>query len=381
MTAPTVPPVDAPDFAAFARPGVRALAPYQPGKPVEDLERELGITGAVKVASNENPLGPSPRAIEGARRALATAHLYPDAGQTALRRALAAHLEVEVEEVVVTNGADDLLHHIVSAFCRPGVDQVVTPRHGFISYRLAAQLRDVQLVETPLTATLRVDVDALIAALGPTTRVVFLGHPNNPTGAALTRPELARVLAAAPAGTIVVLDEAYHEFARAFAADYPSGLEHHRRATHPALIVARTFSKAYGLAGLRVGYAVAPAGVVELLDRVRRPFNVNAIGQAAAIEALADQAHVERTVEVTRAGMASLVGALGALGLTTYPSIANFVLVDLGRPAAPVYYDLLRRGVIVRPMVAWGLPSCLRVSIGTADECGRVAAAFGEALA
>jgi histidinol-phosphate aminotransferase len=365
----------------LARPGVRALSPYQPGKPVEELERELGITGAIKVASNENPLGPSPRAIAAAGAALADAHYYPDSGQVVLRRALAARLGVTPAEVLVSNGADDLLHHLVSAFCRPGVDQVVTPRYGFISYRLAAQLRDVPFVETAATAALRPDVDALCAAFGPATRVVFLGHPGNPTGAALTRAELERVLAAAPPHAIVVLDEAYHEFARVLLDDYPSGLDYHRRGARRSLVVARTFSKAYGLAGLRVGYAVADPGLVGYLDRVRRPFNVNSIGQAAALAALDDDDHVARTVELTRSGMAFLRRELTALGAVAHPSAANFVLVDVGREAQPCYEALLRRGVIVRPMTAWGLPRCVRVSIGTAEQCERVVAAFRAVLA
>jgi histidinol-phosphate aminotransferase len=363
-------------FEKLARPGVRALKPYVPGKPVEELERELGITGAVKLASNENPLGPSPRAITAAAEALAQVSSYPDSGHTVLRRRLAERLGVGEAELLVTNGADDLIHHVASAFCRPGIDQIVTPRVGFISYRLAAELREVPLVQTALTAELRPDVDALCAAFGPATRVVYLGHPNNPTGAALRRDELERILREAPPDAIVVLDEAYHEFARVLCDDYPSGLDYYRRGARDTLIVARTFSKAYGLAGLRIGYAVCAPGLATYLDRVRRPFNVNTVGQVAAIAALGDEDHVARTVEVTRRGMALLGRELGALGLKVYPSAANFVLVDVGGPSQPIYDALLRRGVIVRPMGGWGLPTCVRVSIGTSEQCERAVAAF-----
>lgn len=368
-------------FAELARPNVRGLAPYQPGKPVAELERELGVEGAIKLASNENPLGPSPRALEAAQAALAEAASYPDAGHTALRAALAAHHGVSTGEIFPAAGADEIIHLLVRTYCRPGIDEVVTPRHGFISYRLASQVHEAVFRETDLHDDLTPDVDALIAAASPRTRLVFVGQPNNPTGAHVSRGDLERLLAALPAHAIVVLDEAYHEFAHALVDDMPDGIALQQRGARPTMIVLRTFSKAYGLAGLRVGYAVAAPGIVGFLDRVRQPFNVSAVAQAAAIAALGDAGHVARTIEMTRAGLAELARALDGLGVRRFPTAANFVLVDVGRDALPVYQALLERGVIVRPLAMWGLPRHLRITIGTVEQCARVVAALRDALA
>ncbi|HLU65684.1 MAG TPA: histidinol-phosphate transaminase [Kofleriaceae bacterium] len=357
---------------------IAALQPYQPGKPVEELERELGITRAVKVASNENPLGPSPRAVEAARRALAQAHLYPDGSAYALRRALAARLEVAPDEIAVGAGSNELIHLLVRTFCRPGEDEVVTHRHAFISYAIAARTHGAPLTETPVRADLRVDVDALCAAMGPRTRLVFIANPNNPTGHALARDELERILAAVPPRALLVMDEAYHEYASALGGDYPASQPYRRE--RPWIITLRTFSKIHGLAGLRVGYAVADRRVVGLLDRVRRPFNVPSVAQAAALAALDDGEHVARSVAATRDGLARLGAGLGELGLGVVPSRGNFLLVECGREAAPLYQALLARGVITRPMGAWGLPRHLRVSLGTAEEIERTLEAFRTVL-
>ena len=360
-------------------PHVAALEPYQPGKSIEELERELGLTGIVKLASNENPLGPSPRAIEAAHAALATANLYPDGSGFALRRALVERLGVEPGEVALGGGSNELIHLLVRTFCRPGEDQVVTHRHAFISYVIAARTHGVEVIETPVRqGDLGCDVEALCAAFGPRTRLVFLANPNNPTGAHLTRAELERVLVAAPPRALIVIDEAYHEYAAALDPDYPASQPYRRQ--QPGIVTLRTFSKIHGLAGLRVGYAVADRRVVAELDRVRRPFNVSSLAQAAAVAALDDPAHVARSIDAARTGLPALAAGLGELGLRALPSLGNFLLCDVGRPAAPVYQALLERGVITRPMGAWGLPRHLRISLGTPPEIQRALAAVRTAL-
>jgi histidinol-phosphate aminotransferase len=360
-------------------PHIAALEPYQPGKPIEEVERELGITDIVKVASNENPLGPSPRAVEAVRAALSSVHLYPDGSGFALRRGLAAHRGVEPAEIALGAGSNELIHLLVRTFCRPGEDQVVTHRHAFISYAIAARTHGALAIETAVRPSdLGCDVGALIAAFGPRTRIVFLANPNNPTGAHLTRAELEEILAAAPPRALVVIDEAYHEYAAALDPRYPSSQSYRRE--RPWIITLRTFSKIYGLAGLRVGYAIADPRVVAELDRVRRPFNVSSVAQAAALAALDDREHVARSIEAARTGIPALTEGLRALGLGALPTLGNFLLCDLGRPAAPVYQELLARGVIARPMAAWGLPAHLRISLGTAPEIERTLAAVRAVL-
>jgi histidinol-phosphate aminotransferase len=365
-------------WESFIPDNIARLARYQPGKPVEELERELGITGAIKIASNENPLGPSPLGVDAARRALADAHAYPDDSCHRLRAALAARHGVGPDEIVFGTGSNELISMIVHAFCRPGVDEVVTHEHAFISYRLFAHAHDAPFVATAVTPELRCDVDALCAALAARTRVVFLANPNNPTGAHVTRSELERIIEALPPRTLLVVDEAYHEYAVAAAADYPSALTY--RAGQPRLIVLRTFSKIHGLAGLRVGYAIAHPRVADYLNRVRRPFNVSTVAQAAALAALDDDAHVARSREVAAASLAAIAAASRRIGVTAYPTAANFVLVGLGRDAAPVYDALLRRGVIARPMAAWGLPAHLRISAAPADQVDRVVGALADVI-
>jgi histidinol-phosphate aminotransferase len=355
---------------------ISRLAPYQPGKPIEELERELGIRDVVKIASNENPLGPSPLALEAARRVLADVHMYPDGSCFALRRALAERLGTGADELVFGAGSNELIGLFIQGLCRPGADEVLSHRHAFIAYRLCAQAHGVDFVEADCTADLACDIDALIAAITPRTRVVFLANPNNPTGAHVPVRGFERLLAALPARAVLVVDEAYHEYAvrSAAAADYPRALRYRERC--PALVVLRTFSKIYGLAGLRIGYAVAPAPLVDIIDRVRLPFNVTSVAQSAALAALEDDAHVERSAEAARHSLALLAQAAPGLGLRVHPSAGNFALVDVGRPAAPVYQQLLAHGVIVRPMGGWGLPHHLRISVGTPAQTERAVRAL-----
>jgi histidinol-phosphate aminotransferase len=362
----------------LAPPHVRGLDAYQPGKPIEELERELGIRGAIKVASNENPLGPSPRALAALPGALDRLHLYPDAGGFALRRAIAAHVGHALEDIVLGAGSNDLLYQLVLGLCEP-TDEVLSHRYAFLSYRLAALVAGRPFVAAPASAALGCDVDAMIAAFSPRTKLVIVGTPNNPTGTVVTRADLERLLAALPARALLVVDEAYCEYAAAWPeVDHADGLE--ALARDRRVIVLRTFSKIYGLAGLRVGYGVAHPSVVEVLGRVGRTFHVGSLAQVAAEAALADGEHVARSAALGRLAMERYQAEVRGPGVRVLPSLANFALIDCGRPSAPLYDRLLRAGIIVRPMAAWGLPNHLRVSVAAESELSRVIAGLNAAL-
>lgn len=362
---------------------VRTLDVYQPGKPVEELERELGITGAIKVASNENPLGPSPRALAAVAQALPQLHLYPDAGGFTLRRALANALSrpgqapMPIERIGLGAGSNELLYQLVLATCEP-TDEVLSHQFAFLSYRLSAAVGGRRFVAAPTTPELSIDVDALIARITPQTKLVVVGTPNNPTGSVITRAELAKLLAALPARALLVVDEAYREYADAWPeVDHADGLA----LDDARVVVLRTFSKIYGLAGLRVGYAVADPAVVDLLGRVTRTFNVSSLAQVAAVAALEDHDHVAASARHSRWALEQISAELGGRGIKVLPSLANFALIDVGRPALPAYQQLLLRGVIVRPMAAWGLPNHLRVSAPSSAELPKVLAALTAVIA
>lgn len=355
---------------------VRGLDVYQPGKPIEELERELGISGAIKVASNENPLGPSPKALAALPAAMSQLHLYPDAGGFALRRALSAKLGVPLEQLTLGNGSNDLLYQLVLATCEM-TDEVLSHKYAFLSYRLSAQVAGRPFVAAPTTPELGCDVDALIAAITPKTKLIVLGSPNNPTGSHLTRADADRILKALPERALLVIDEAYAEYAAAWPEiDHVDGLAFQKQ--DKRVIVLRTFSKIYGLAGLRVGYAIANPSVVDLVNRVGRTFHVSSLAMVGAVAALGDDEHVAISAKHARASIEMLRREVKA---KVYPSLANFVLIDCGKPSSPVYDKLLRMGVIVRPMAAWGLPNHIRVSVGSAQEMPRVIGALNEALA
>lgn len=358
---------------------VRNLDVYQPGKPIEELERELGISGALKVASNENPLGSSPRAMAALQEQMGRLHLYPDAGGWALRRGLATSLDVDTSWLALGNGSNDLLYQLVLATC--DVDhQVLSHEAAFLSYRLSAQVAGRPFVAVKTTADLSLDVDALIKAITPRTKLILLGSPNNPTGSIVTTEEAERVLAAMPKDALLVLDEAYHEYAAAWPeVPHVDGLSLLRR--DPRVVVLRTFSKIYGLAGLRVGFAIASPAVVELLGRVTRTFHVSTLAQAAALAALGDAEFVAQSQAVARHAIETYRKELVVPGGKVYRSLANFVLVETGRPAEAAYQAMLRRGVIVRPMSAWGLPTCLRISAATKADVARVVSTVNDVLA
>jgi len=365
--------------SAFVPRHVEHLDVYQPGKPVDELERELGITGAIKVASNENPLGPSPRAVAAIPAALAQLNLYPDAGGFALRRALAARLGCELGQLALGNGSNDLLYQLVLATCEP-TDEVLSHRYAFLSYRLAAQVADRPFVAAPATPELACDVDALIAAITPRTKLVVVGTPNNPTGSVITRAGVERLIAALPARALLVVDEAYGEYAALWPEiDHADGLAAQR--ADRRVIVLRTFSKIYGLAGLRVGYAVADPAVIDVLGRVGRTFHVGNLALVGALAALEDTEHVGRSARHARGALERYAAEIRGPGVRVYPSLGNFVLIGCGRPSAPIYDRLLRRGVIVRPMAAWGLPDHLRVSVARDEDLARVIGTLNDVLA
>jgi histidinol-phosphate aminotransferase len=360
-------------MSSLVIPSIEALVPYEGGKPVEELARELGIANAVKLASNENPLGPSPRAIEAARQTLANSHRYPDGAAYSLRDRIAAFHGVSREEVIQGAGSNELLDLVVRTFTTPA-DHVVFAEPSFVVYRIAALAGGVPFTAVPLVAHVH-DLPAMAAAVTPKTRVLFVANPNNPTGTHVGRAAVETLLREVPPEVIVVMDEAYFEYAD--APDYPNSLA--LRGLRERLLVMRTFSKAYGLAGLRVGYAIGPARLIDYMNRLRAPFNVSLPAQAAAIAALDDDGHVAESRALNGTERARLVQELEALGLAVAPSQANFVLVDLKRPARPVYDALLRHGVIVRPFA--NLPTSLRVTAGLPRENERFLGALKEVLA
>jgi histidinol-phosphate aminotransferase len=363
----------------FCPPHVARLDVYQPGKPIEELERELGISGAIKVASNENPLGPSPRALAALPQALGQLNRYPDAAGTELREALAAKLGCQVSEIALGNGSNDLLYQLVLATCEP-TDEVLSHRYAFLSYRLSAQVAGRPFVAAPASPEHGCNMDALIAAFTPNTKLVVIGTPNNPTGTVITTPAMERLIAALPPRALLVIDEAYCEYAARWPEiEHADGLAIRRH--HPRVIALRTFSKIYGLAGLRVGFAVADPAVIDVLGRVGRTFHVGNLALVGARAALDDTEHVARGAEHARRAIERYLAEIRAPGARVVPSLANFVLIDCGRPSAPLYERLLRQGVIVRPMAAWGLPHHLRVSVARDADLPRVIGALNEVLA
>jgi histidinol-phosphate aminotransferase len=354
---------------------IRAIAPYQPGKPISELAREMGLKeeGIVKLASNENPLGASSLAREAIGGELAHLARYPDGNGFDLKQALCDHHGVRAEQVVLGSGSNDVLDLVARAFLSAGTSSVYS-QHAFVVYPLATQAVGAAGIEVPARAYGH-DLTAMAAAVREDTRVLWIANPNNPTGTFAPADELLELLARVPRRVVVVLDEAYNEYLPdALRGDTPRWL-----ARYPNLVITRTFSKAYGLAGLRVGYGLAHPDVADLLNRVRLPFNVNSLAQTAALAALQDQEFVRRSRRVNDEGMRQLAQAFGRLGLDSIPSRGNFIAVRVGAAAA-VYERLLRRGVIVRPISAYGLPEHLRVTIGLESENARFLQALEAAL-
>ena len=361
-------------FLALATPGVRGLQPYQPGKPLSELEREYGVRDAVKLASNENPLGPSPKALAAARDALADMARYPDGNGYELKQALARRHGVATAAITLGNGSNDVLELIARGFLGPALAAVYS-EHAFAVYPIVTQAIGAQH-RVARARDYSHDLEAMAALVDERTRVLFIANPNNPTGTWLPASQLEAFLAAVPATVIVVLDEAYFEYVDAL--DYPDTTAWIER--FPNLVVTRTFSKAFGLAGLRIGYAVSGPQVADVLNRVRQPFNVNLAAQAAALAALEDRDYLAQGVRLNHEGMVQMTAGLRQLGIDYIPSVGNFLAADMGRTAAPVYESLLREGVIVRPVANYGMPNHLRITIGTERENARCLAALAKVL-
>ncbi len=362
------------NYTELAPPYIRAIAPYQPGKPIAELERELGITGIVKLASNENPLGASPKAVAAMHEAIATISLYPDGNGFELKDALSKRYGVAHANLVLGNGSNDLLELASRAFLAPG-DVAVYSAHAFAVYALATQAVGAIGVTVP-AKEFGHDLEAMLkAAIKHKAKMVFIANPNNPTGTYLTPDALRDFLQALPVNILVVLDEAYNEYLPpAQRYDSVSWLQN-----YPNLIISRTFSKAYGLAGLRVGYAIAHEQIVDMMNRVRQPFNVNSIAQAAAVAALHDMDFVKQTYELNQRGMQQIIAGLTNLGLSYIPSYGNFISFRIGGATA-MYRRLLELGVIVRPIASYDMPDYLRVSIGLETENEKFLAALQQAI-
>ena len=362
------------DFKALATPGVQGLHPYLPGKPVEELERELGISDIVKLASNENPRGPGEQVRQAVSDVIADLSRYPDSNGFELKRALSRKFDIAENCITLGNGSNDVLDLLGRTFIRAG-DEVIYSEYGFLVYALVTQAMEANSVVTPAKAYGH-DLDAMAAAITERTRMIFIANPNNPTGTWLGEAELRAFLDKVPSHIIVVLDEAYTEYVA--LEDFPDGLN--LLAEYPNLVVTRTFSKAYGLAAMRVGFAVANEAITDLLNRIRQPFNVNAIALAAAVAALDDEAYLAESVRLNSEGMAQLEQGLAKLGLEWIPSAGNFLTVDMQQDAGPLYQALLHEGVIVRPVANYGLPNHLRISIGLPNENQRCLDALAKVL-
>jgi histidinol-phosphate aminotransferase len=361
-------------WESLANTHILGIAPYEPGKPIEELEREFGVHDAIKLASNENPLPPSERVQKAISDALGTLNRYPDGSGFYLRQALAKKHDFPQDQVFLGNGSNELIELAVRTFLKPG-DEAIVPHPSFVVYPMIVQAAGGIRVMVMLK-DYRLDLEAMARAITPMTKIVFVANPNNPTATMVTADEVDAFMSRVPERTIVIFDEAYIEFA--MGPDFPDALSYVKQGRK--VIVLRTFSKAASLAGLRVGYGIADADAVSLMNRIRQPFNVNALAQAAALAALEDENHVLECVRMIEAGRHYLYDEFNNLGVKYVPSRANFILVDVGRSASDIYQRLLKEGVIVRPMTPFGMESALRVTVGTPQENRRLVKALKKVL-
>lgn len=359
------------------RPNVLRMKPYSPGKPIEEVEREYGVHDPIKLASNENPLGPSPLAVQAIRDAAQCAHRYPDAAGFGLRGALARATGLPADQIVLGNGSDELIQYLGQVLIDNEEDEVLCGDPSFVRYDSVADLAPCRLVKVPLDASMRHDLRAMAERVTEHTKIVFIANPNNPTGTIVRRGELGAFIANLPEKTVLVLDEAYFEYARV-DPDYPDSLAYIRDGA--SVVSLRTFSKAYGLAGIRVGYALAAPELADAINRIRQPFNVSSIAQSAALAALEDWQHVERGIRVTQESLRRIRAKLEQHGCVVYESLANFVFADLKRSSTDIFRKLLHLGVIVRPGDMFGTPNCVRISAGTPDEMDKFEIAFDAAM-
>jgi histidinol-phosphate aminotransferase len=342
-------------------PWSKRIRPYPPGKPIEEVERELGRT-AIKLASNENPLGPSPKAQEAIRKHVSNLHFYPDGGGYYLRRKLAEIHGLSMDQIILGAGSTDLIELVAKTFLTAG-DEAITSESAFYMYRLAIEDMGAALVQTPMR-DLTFDLPAIARSVTQRTKVVYLGNPNNPTGTMFTATELDRFLSVLPPRVLVVLDEAYYEYVQ--QPDYSHAVDYVRAGRN--VLVLRTFSKVHGLAGIRLGYGMGHPELIESLNRIRSPFNASSVAQVAGMAALEDQEHVARSVESNAREMKFITEELTLLGVHYTPSVGNFLLIDTGRDCEEDFMRLLHEGVIVRPMKIYGFPTSLRVTVGMHEE-------------
>lgn len=362
------------NFRSLANDSISSLTPYQPGKPIEELERELGITSSIKLASNENPLGTSRKAILAAEAALQHAHIYPDGGYFDLKQKLSTHFSVQPEQITVGNGSENILELIIKAYLHRH-DTAVISQYAFLTIPLLIKSYGAQTIVVP-SDHWHHDIPAMIKAIDAKTRVLFLVNPNNPTGTYVNHHDFSLLLASVPSHVLIVVDEAYIEYIS--VSDYPQTLTY--LSQYPNLVITRTFSKAYGFAAMRLGYAISSADIADVLHRARLPFNVNAIAAKAACAALDDQDHILKTYHFNLRGKQQLEEGLSKLNLSYIPSIANFITIDVEDGLA-VYQALLLEGIIVRPLKAYDMPRHIRVSIGTPEEIDRFLYALNKVLA
>lgn len=358
------------DFISLVSDGIRTLQPYRPGKPIEELQRELGLTDIVKLASNENPLGPGPLAREAAARQVGELGRYPDGNGFLLKQKIAAHLSIAPvsitpETITLGNGSNDILELVARVFASPE-HEIIFSQHAFLVYPLVTRAIGARGVQAP-AIDFGHDLAAMHEAITPRTRVIFIANPNNPTGTWLSAAALEAFLRAVPETALVVVDEAYGEYVD--HPDYPHCATWLSR--YPNLIVTRTFSKIHGLAGLRVGYGLSHPDIADLLNRVRQPFNVNSMALTAAVAALDDAEHLRQSKRLNDAGYRQLTTAFDGLGLRYIPSVGNFIAVDVGQSGEEIYNRLLQEGVIARPVANYELPNHLRVTIGLEEENAR----------
>lgn len=358
------------------RSNILKVKPYVPGKPIEEVERELGLKDVIKLASNENCLGPSPKALEALKVSLKNINRYPDASGFYLKRRLARYLKVNEDNLIIGNGSDEIITLAIRTFVNEG-EKVVIARPTFLIYEIASEIQNAKAKFIPLTGELGYDLKAMKDAVTIDTKLIFIANPDNPTGSYVTKYELDEFFDGLPESVIVFLDEAYFEFGKDSFGDYPNGLDYIDR---PNVIISRSFSKAYGLAGLRIGYGVSNAEFIGYMERVREPFNANLLAQVAACAALDDTAFLKRTLEHVKKEKASLYKFFDNMKLEYVPSATNFILVNVKRDCKEVFNGLLKKGVIVRDMKAWGLSSYIRVTVGTREENRRFVEALKEVI-
>lgn len=347
------------------RPNVLKMHPYLPGKPIEDVQRELGLDHVIKLASNENPLGPSPKAVEAIRLAAGELHLYPDAACHNLRLAISQKFGVGTDQIMIGNGSDELIALLSQVIIQDSDDEILAGKPSFVRYDACANLAPCKMVHVQLDEQLKINLESVLVAITPRTRMIYLANPNNPTGTRFEKEEFEAFIGQVPSSVCVILDEAYFEFSNDLEGSVDSA---EYLSLYPNLVGLRTFSKAYGLAGIRLGYGWSSAELADAVNRIRPPFNVNNLAQAGGIAALADDDHMKKGVALNAAERIRVAQELQFLGLKVYESFTNFLLVDMAQPAEPLFESLLHKGVIVRSGRGLGLPTCLRISLGTVAE-------------